>query len=112
MAKQGIQGSGKPALSTAIVNGELQHVLVVDGQPFERFSSLKQALCALALAISLTGCATVNDFAERHPRATAVIAGVAITSIALSTRGHSRESQMSEPLIATPSVDCSKVSCQ
>lgn len=66
-----------------------------------------KALFILAV-LAFSGCATI----ERHPRASAVIAGVLVTSIALSSSGHSdREPPMSEPLIATPSVNCEVTSC-
>lgn len=60
----------------------------------------------LVLTLALSGCATVQDFAHEYPHATAIIAASVVTSVALSTRSHSHGPVMSEPLIATPSVDC------
>ena len=64
------------------------------------------------MLVLLSGCATTQDFMQRHPKTTAVIAGSVITSLALS-RGHRAHGyEMSEPLIATPSVDCSTGGCK
>ena len=71
----------KPHLKTAIIDGELQHVLITNGEAYQRFSSLRAALCALAFAMALAGCATM----EKHPVATWVAAGVIAGSIAAST---------------------------
>lgn len=64
-----------------IVDGELNHVLVVGGQEFQRFTCLKAALAALVMAMACSGCQTM----ERHPVATAVVVGLAAGSIAAST---------------------------
>lgn len=61
-------------------------------------------------ALLLTGCATIGDFTERHPRASAVIAASVVTSVALSTRGHGHRERI--PEMSTPLVDCTRTSCQ
>lgn len=69
---------------------------------------MKQGILAL-LVLALMGCQTIKE----HPRAAAVVGAVLITSVALSAnKAPPRGYAMSEPLIATPSVDCTKVSCQ
>lgn len=61
-----------------------------------------KALVLIAV-LAMSGCQTMHE----HPRATALVAATLITSVAISARGH-RDEQM----IATPSVDCSRTSCQ
>ena len=61
----------------------------------------------LCLCLLLGGCQTMHE----HPRATAIVAATLITSIALSGGHRERIPQMSEPLIATPSVDCTRTDC-
>lgn len=62
----------------------------------------------LALALTLTGCATL----ERHPRITAFVA----TSIALSAvamhHGKDRAPAIEEPRMSTPLVACHNGSCR
>lgn len=69
---------------------------------------MSRILTTLVLA-ALTGCASVSDFTQAHPRASAVIAGSIVTSVALSTRGHRDHERV--PEISTPLVDCDRTSC-
>jgi hypothetical protein len=99
MDKQGI----KPSLRPALYDGELQHVLTTNGESGQRFSTMKAAMCALATAMALQGCATM----ERHPILTAVGVGFVAGSLAAST-----SHRANGPDIATPSVDCTRTSCK
>lgn len=102
----------KPKVTQKIAeSGELQYVLHIAGEPFQAFSTLKAALCALITVMTMTGCATL----ERHPVATSIVGSVLVTSIALSSHhGDGHGPQMSEPLtapdIGTP--NCGAVSCK
>lgn len=90
-------------LTHAITDGELHHVVIVAGEPVQTHTSLKAAMCALALAIALTGCQTM----ERYPRTSAFLAASLMASAALSleSRGHG---PIDEPRMSVPLVDCSK----
>lgn len=67
---------------------------------------MRSQIAALACALALSGCATI----ERHP----YISGFVATSIAISAgkalRDHHESFRPTD--IETPTVDCSTVSCR
>lgn len=92
----------KPSLTSTIVNGELQHVLVVGGEKFESFSCRRAAMAALATALTLSGCATL----ERHPIATAIVVGIVAGSIAASTSDRTTPAGMQPSICNTKPESC------
>lgn len=48
--------TSRPNLTTQLRDGALEHVVVVAGKPVQAHSTLKAAMCALALAMALSGC--------------------------------------------------------
>lgn len=107
----------RTTLTTQLRDGELEHVVVVQGEPVQAHTSRAAAMCALMLAMACAGCETM----ERHPRATAFVASSLILSagIALS-KGHGSRAEsfpMSEPLtlphdVTNQPVHCTGASCQ
>lgn len=65
----------------------------------------------LIALLPLSGCSTLSDLAERHPVATTAIAGVVITSAALSV-AKARHEQNRLPEISTPLVTCNGELCK
>ncbi len=93
------QGKTKPSLKPRVIDGQLVHYVAVGGKPIQGHTSLKAALCAVSLAIALQGCATI----ERHPVATAVVAGIVAGSIAASK---SERSALPGQDLCTPPLSC------
>lgn len=91
--------NSKPSLKTEVRHGQLAHVLLVGGKPFEYFTNLKAALCALTLALSLTGCQTMRE----HPRTTAFIAGSLVLTAGGAFR-HTHETREKDFVISDPLV--------
>lgn len=70
-------------------------------------------ILTLAALLALTGCATVQDFSERHPVATTVIAGVVVTSLVLTANKHFKNTLVDQPQVSNPLVACEPVeSCK
>lgn len=69
------------------------------------------ALLILAVLAYLAGCASISDAARRHPRVTAFIA-VSLTVSGAQALQHRGDRAPAAVVVSTPSVDCSKVSCQ
>jgi hypothetical protein len=107
------QGKTKPGLKPQVIDGQLVHYVAVGGKPVQGHTSLKAAICALALAMALTGCESTQTFIKRHPVASGVIAGSLALSARSALKSHGDHGpEVSTPLIATPEVDCSSVSCR
>ena len=63
---------------------------------------------ALALLLTLTGCVPAQDFVQRHPKTSSVIAGSLVTSLYLS-RSHSHGN---DRRIGIEPVGCTPEKCQ
>lgn len=95
------QATVKPALR----DGQLEHVVYVNGKPVQAHSTLKAALCALALAMALTGCATC----ERHPVACSAVIAFTATNVALSAH-HSTVERPHD--VSIQPVNCQNGACK
>jgi hypothetical protein len=97
------------SLKTQLRDGQLEHVVVVAGKPVQAHSSLPAAICALALAMALSGC----TFCREHETACAVAAGVAVVGVGLSFKhGHDTHSGVDGRDYTITPVDCSAGSCK
>lgn len=73
-------------------------------------SILRFRLAAALALLALTGCATVSDFADRHPVATMVIVWSAATTAAVVVQRH--QDSPTAHQVTTQPVTCKGTSCK
>jgi hypothetical protein len=103
-----VSQTNQTTLTHALRDGQLEHVVIVQGEPVQAHTSRVAAMCALMLALACAGCQTM----ERHPRATAFIAGSLVLSAGLALSQHDGHGPVAEPRMSVPLVDCSKGGCK
>lgn len=66
-------------------------------------------ISAALTLLALTGCVSMREVAERHPRITGAVAASLVLSAGGALRGHSRGDDRH---IDTPSVNCDSGACR
>lgn len=102
----------RPTLTTQLRDGELEHVVVVAGEPVQAHTSRAAAMCALMLALALTGCESTKQLCADHPVACPVVIGLVGTALVMCAGPHGGHSQGKTQDVSTQPFTCDGSNCK